>query len=189
METTDKRASNSVEKGSGAIRNWLPQKRETLAEGTGSMILSTPVNIEQRPWGYFALYLQDKVPSPSWQASFLDEIEQTYHPTGKLLEHEPDEPLTVKIIHVYAKSRLSLQYHRHRTEEWYCLSGRAYAILKRADGFVEFPLEKDSDVVVPPMTVHRLGCREDSADILEVSKGHFDEADIVRLEDDYRVVS
>ena len=51
--------------------------------------------------------------------------------------------MTVKIIHVYAKSRLSLQYHHDRTEEWYCLSGRAYAILKRGDIFEEVPLEKD----------------------------------------------
>ena len=103
--------------------------------------------------------------------------------------HEPGEPLTVKIIHVYARSRLSLQYHRNRTEEWHCLKGRAYAILKHGDRFERIPLEKDSDVVVPPMMIHRLGCDDESADILEVSKGHFDEADIVRLEDDYRVVS
>jgi len=154
-----------------------------------STILSTPDKIEQRPWGSFSVYLQEKVPSPSWLASFLKELEQAYHPAGKLLQHEPGERLTVKIIRVYAKSRLSLQYHHYRTEEWYCLSGRAYAILKRGDGFEEVPLEKDQHVVVPRMTVHRLGCREDSADILEVSRGHFDEADIVRLEDDYRVVS
>jgi len=152
-------------------------------------ILSTPVKIEQRPWGFFSVYLQENVPTPSWQASFLHELEDVYHPKGELLQHNPGEPLTVKIIHVYAKSRLSLQYHHNRTEEWYCLSGRSYAILKSGDGFVEVPLEKDSHVVVPQMTIHRLGCKEDSADILEVSKGHFDEADIVRLEDDYRVVS
>ena len=105
------------------------------------------------------------------------------------MQHKPGEPLTVKVIHVYAKSRLSLQYHHNRTEEWYCLSGRAYAILKRDDGFEEVPLEKDSHVIIPRMTIHRLGCKEDSADILEVSKGHFDEADIVRLEDDYRVIT
>lgn len=154
-----------------------------------STILSTPDKIEQRPWGFFSVYLQEKAPSPSWQASFLGELEQAYHPTGELLQHEPGEPLTVKIIHVYARSRLSLQYHRNRTEEWYCLSGRAYAILNRGKGFEEVPLEKDSHVIVPQMTIHRLGCRENSAEILEVSKGHFDEADIVRLEDDYRVVS
>ena len=154
-----------------------------------SKILSTPIKIEHRPWGFFSLYLQERVPSPSWRESFLQELEEAYHPTGELLQHEPGEPLTVKIIHVYARSRLSLQYHHDRTEEWYCLAGRAYALFKRQDSFEEVPLEKDSHVVVPPMTVHRLGCREDSADILEVSKGHFDEADIVRLEDDYRVVS
>lgn len=95
----------------------------------------------------------------------------------------------MKIIHVYARSRLSLQYHRHRTEEWYCLSGRAYALLKRHGRLEEVPLEKDSSVVVPQMTIHRLGCKEEGAEILEVSKGRFDEADIVRLEDDYRVTS
>jgi mannose-6-phosphate isomerase len=106
-----------------------------------------------------------------------------------LLQHKAGERLTVKVIHVYAKSRLSLQYHHNRTEEWYCLLGRAYAILKLGDRFETVPLEKDAHVVVPQMTIHRLGCNEESADILEVSKGHFDEGDIVRLEDDYRVVT
>jgi len=153
------------------------------------MILSTPDKIERRPWGYFSVYLQEKVPTPSWEAKFREELRSTYHPTGELLRHGPGEALTVKIIHVYARSRLSLQYHRHRDEEWYCLSGRAYALLKRHGKLEEVPLEKDSQVVVPQMTVHRLGCKEESADILEVSKGRFDEADIVRLEDDYRVTS
>lgn len=135
------------------------------------------------------MFLQEEVPSPSWRTDFVSELEELYHPKGQFLQHEPGEPLTVKIIHVYARSRLSLQYHHHRTEEWYCLSGRAYAIFRRDGRLERVPLEKDSNVVVPPMTVHRLGCDEESADILEVSKGHFDEGDIVRLEDDYRVVS
>lgn len=152
-------------------------------------ILSTPIKVERRPWGFFHVFLQEEAPSPSWESDFVSELEPLYHPKGPVLQHKPDEPLTVKIIHVYAKSRLSLQYHHNRTEEWYCLSGRAYAILKRDGRFERIPLEKDASVVVPPMTVHRLGCDEESADILEVSKGHFDEGDIVRLEDDYRVVT
>jgi mannose-6-phosphate isomerase len=152
-------------------------------------ILSTPDTIERRPWGYFSVYLQGKVPTTSWEANFIRELRSTYHPEGELLAHEPGEAITVKIIHVYAKSRLSLQYHHHRTEEWYCLSGHAYAILNRNGRLEEVPLEKDSRVVVPQMMVHRLGCKEESAEILEVSKGAFDEADIVRLEDDYRIVN
>jgi mannose-6-phosphate isomerase len=153
-------------------------------------ILSTPIKVERRPWGFFSLFIEDKVASPSWLADFFSELEPIYHPKkGELLQHEPGEPLTVKIIHVYARSRLSLQYHRNRTEEWYCLKGRAYAILNR-DGLLDrIPLEKGSHVIVPQMAVHRLGCDDESADILEVSKGHFDEADIVRVEDDYRVLS
>lgn len=168
-----------------------PEVPETSSSNdrTNRTILSTPDTIERRPWGYFSVYLQGKVPTPSWEASFISELRSTYHPEGVLLAHEPGEALTVKIIHVYAKSRLSLQYHRHRTEEWYCLSGRAYAIFKRGGKLEEVPLEKDSHVVVPRMMVHRLGCKEESAEILEVSKGNFDEADIVRLEDDYRVVT
>jgi mannose-6-phosphate isomerase len=154
-----------------------------------SSILSTPIRVERRPWGSFSLFLQDDVPSPSWLANFLSELEPIYHPTGELMQHKPGEQLTVKIIHVYARSRLSLQYHRNRTEEWYCLKGRAYAIMKHGESLERIPLEKDSHVIVPQMTVHRLGCDDESADILEVSKGHFDEADIVRIEDDYRVVS
>jgi mannose-6-phosphate isomerase len=165
------------------------QKTSLSNERTNRTILSTPDTIERRPWGYFSVYLQGKVPTPSWEASFLGELRSTYPPEGELLAHEPGEALTVKIIHVYAKSRLSLQYHHQRTEEWYCLSGRAYAIFKRGGKLEEVPLEKDSHVVVPRLMVHRLGCKEESAEILEVSKGNFEEADIVRLEDDYRVVS
>jgi mannose-6-phosphate isomerase len=154
-----------------------------------SSILSTPSRVERRPWGSFSVYVEDRVPSSSWLANLLSELEATYHPKGEPLQHKPGERLTVKIIHVNANSRLSLQYHHDRTEEWYCLAGRAYAILKRGDNFERIPLDKDSLVVVPQMTVHRLGCDEESADILEVSRGRFDEADIVRLEDDYRVVS
>jgi len=167
----------------------METKDKSTNHSEARTILSTPIRIENRPWGFFSLYLQDRVPSATWEASFLLELEQAYHPSGELMQHERGERLTVKVIHVYAKSRLSLQYHHNRTEEWRCLSGRAYAIIKRAGGFEEVTLEKDSQLVVPPMTIHRLGCREDSADILEVSKGQFDEADIVRLEDDYRVIT
>jgi len=188
MKTTDESTVPSSEMRKGTAREGV-LRHDNISHGRGSPILSTPDKIEKRPWGFFSVYLQEKVPSPSWEASFRRELELAYHPTGELLQHEPGERLTVKIIHVYAKSRLSLQYHKHRTEEWYCLSGRAYAVLKRGGGFDEVPLQKDSHIVIPQMTTHRLGCREESADILEVSKGHFDEGDIVRLEDDYRMLS
>ncbi len=135
------------------------------------------------------MYLDKQTPSPSWVSDFVSELRSTYQSRGQLLEHLAGGPMTVKIIHVYAKSRLSLQYHHKRSEEWYCLSGRAYAILKRGGRLEKVQLEKDSRIVVPRMTVHRLGCEEESADILEVSRGDFEESDIVRLEDDYRVVS
>lgn len=152
-------------------------------------ILSTPIRIERRPWGFFSVYLEQRVPSASWVSQFVSELQTSYDPKGPLVEHLSGGPMTVKIIHVYARSRLSLQFHRNRSEEWYCLSGRAYAVLKRGGRLDKTPIEKDDRVIVPRMTVHRLGCEEESADILEVSRGDFDEGDIVRLEDDYRVVS
>lgn len=135
------------------------------------------------------MYLDKQSPSASWVSQFVTELQPLYHPKGDLVERLSGGPITVKIIHVYARSRLSLQYHHKRSEVWYCLSGRAYAVLKRGGRLDKIPIEKDTTIVVPRMTVHRLGCEEESAEILEVSSGVFEESDIVRLEDDYRVVS
>jgi len=88
--------------------------------------------------------------------------------------------ITVKILTIDPHSRLSLQKHRLRDEEWLCLSGRA----KVQVGARTFQLKPGSKVFIPRMHLHRVGS-EVGAEILEVAYGAFNEEDIVRLEDDY----
>jgi mannose-6-phosphate isomerase len=104
------------------------------------------------------------------------------HLEGMLDKHGSRTPTTVKIISVNPNSRLSLQYHRHRAEEWFCLKGNAVATL--GESLVRHPLGVGETVSVPLGVLHRLESAA-GADILEVATGHFDEQDIVRLADDY----
>jgi mannose-6-phosphate isomerase-like protein (cupin superfamily) len=88
--------------------------------------------------------------------------------------------ITVKIVRINPNSRLSLQFHAHRDEEWTVLSGRATATVgdrkyymnvgDRATAFRTWKHRLESDI---------------GSELLEVSYGDFDEDDIVRLGDDY----
>jgi len=88
--------------------------------------------------------------------------------------------ITVKILKVEPRSRLSLQKHRHRREEWLCLSGSADVQLGRR----KFRMKVGDWARVQRNQLHRI-YSEGGAEILEVSVGKFSEEDIVRIEDDY----
>jgi mannose-6-phosphate isomerase-like protein (cupin superfamily) len=93
----------------------------------------------------------------------------------------------VKLIEVLPGQRLSLQYHRHRSEVWVKVSGEAEAVVgdrTLAPGDLE-------PVVVPVGMVHRLGNPGRTLlRVIEVQQGDLiSEDDIVRLEDDYHRVS
>jgi mannose-6-phosphate isomerase-like protein (cupin superfamily) len=88
--------------------------------------------------------------------------------------------ITVKILKVEPRSRLSLQKHRHRREEWLCLSGSADVQLGRR----KFRMKVGDWTRVQRNQLHRI-YSEGGAEILEVSVGKFSEEDIVRIEDDY----
>ncbi len=90
------------------------------------------------------------------------------------------DAIMVKVITVNPHSRLSLQKHEHRDEEWLCLKGRA----KVQVGDKSITLKVGDKALVPRLQLHRLSS-EDGAEILEVTYGRFDENDIVRVEDDY----
>lgn len=87
---------------------------------------------------------------------------------------------TVKILKLKPRSRLSLQKHRHRDEEWLCLQGAASAQI----GPKARRLKPGDKVFVPRNTLHRLSSAL-GTEILEIGYGRFDEEDIVRVEDDY----
>jgi mannose-6-phosphate isomerase len=90
----------------------------------------------------------------------------------------------VKVIEVRPGHRLSLQFHRYRSEHWVVVSGRARVVI--GDHLVELsPLES---AVIPVGVVHRLeSLGADPLVVVEVQRGEsLSEEDIVRLEDDYQ---
>lgn len=88
--------------------------------------------------------------------------------------------ITVKTIKVNPLSRLSLQKHRLRDEEWVCVSGIGVAQV----GTKRRRLRVGSRVFIPRRTLHRLSTSK-GVEILEVSYGIFKEDDVVRVDDDY----
>lgn len=93
------------------------------------------------------------------------------------------EGVKVKLIEIEPGHRLSLQYHRHRTEHWTCVGGLATAVI----GEQTLELHVRQTALIPVRMTHRLGNKwRKPAFILEVQTGDIlSEDDIVRLEDDY----
>ena len=111
------------------------------------------------------------------EISGLDE--RINKPWGFFEKLTDNEKTTVKIISINAGNRTSLQFHEHRSEKWYVLSGEGYAI--NPD---KTKIKIGDKLFISKTTVHRLEAITDMK-ILEISFGDFDELDIKRLEDDY----
>ena len=102
-------------------------------------------------------------------------------PWGSFEKFHENRSCTVKLIHVNANCRLSLQYHQQRSEFWQVVKGLAIVEL---DGRTAV-LKEGESIEIPKMTKHRLGAGKEPCTIIEIAYGKFDEQDIVRLEDDY----
>ncbi len=102
-------------------------------------------------------------------------------PWGSFDRFTENESSTVKTIQVLPGKRLSLQTHRHRSEYWYVLEGAGNAEI----GGIVQALTPGSEVHIPIGETHRLSAGDAGIRILEIAFGHFDEDDIVRLDDDY----
>ena len=106
---------------------------------------------------------------------------QEERPWGGFEQFTLNEPCTVKILHVDADKRFSLQKHAHRTEFWKVLDG---------DGVLQIGDEirtiiRGDMVTVPQGTLHRLTGGVQGLRVLEIAYGEFDENDIERVEDDF----
>ena len=97
-----------------------------------------------------------------------------------LLKNAGEAKVTAKIISVNPNSRLSLQKHEARSEYWFVMDGDA----KVDAGSDTMVLHAGGTVSISRGTPHRLSTNAGTR-VLEISVGSFDEADIVRLEDDY----
>ena len=110
--------------------------------------------------------------------------EMERRPWGWFEKFHQNKPCTVKLIHINPFSRLSVQYHKQRSEFWTVVEGTA---LVELDG-EQISLSKGESLSIPKGAVHRVGAGQVGCVILEIAYGKFDEADIIRLQDDYQRV-
>ena len=107
-------------------------------------------------------------------------------PWGSYQIIDQGENFVVKKIVVKPYGKLSLQSHKHRSEHWIIVEGRAEVTIN--DNITT--LEPNQNTYIPPETKHRLANNYDKNLILiEVWYGkNLDEEDITRYEDVYNRV-
>ena len=102
-------------------------------------------------------------------------------PWGLFEQFTHNEKVTVKILTIRPKRKLSLQYHTKRKEFWYVLDGTCTVVI----GKKEFIAKKGDSFTIKKKEVHRIIGGSKTTRILEISSGFFSEEDIVRIEDVY----
>jgi mannose-1-phosphate guanylyltransferase/mannose-6-phosphate isomerase len=104
-------------------------------------------------------------------------------PWGSFAVLEEGPSFKVKRLVINPRSRLSLQLHRHRSEHWVVVAGRAHI----RHGNRTYDLEANESAYIPRMTKHRIENRTNRpVEIIEVQSGPYvGEDDIVRFADDY----
>lgn len=115
--------------------------------------------------------------------SELDDRQNEKRPWGEFDRLARGKGYQVKRLEVDPGQTLSLQSHRHRSEHWVIISGKAEITL---EGSVEdfFP---DQSIHIPKGAVHRISNKEsDQLVLIEVQIGEYlEEDDIIRFEDVY----
>ena len=86
----------------------------------------------------------------------------------------------VKKLVVKSGHRLSLQYHKIKTESWYILKGTTNIIIGQEPSIGI----KGDFIHIPAGTIHRIEAHNNDVTILEVSTPELDDV-VVRIEDDY----
>ncbi len=114
----------------------------------------------------------------------MNEIGKSYNrPWGyyKTLEIQPG--FQVKLIHVNAGGRLSLQSHAHRAEHWVVVLGEAQVTVN--DTVASY--KANEIVFIPVEARHRLeNLTQNPLELIEVQIGHYlGEDDIIRYDDVY----
>ncbi len=102
-------------------------------------------------------------------------------PWGSFERFTKNVPSTVKILTVHKGQSTSLQFHHKRQEFWRVLKGNPTLTI----GDQLIPTSPGFDFFIDKRVNHRISAPENTAVLLEISLGDFDEDDIVRLEDSY----
>lgn len=109
---------------------------------------------------------------------------EVYRPWGKYDSIDNSANHQVKRITVYPRAKLSVQRHKHRSEHWVVIKGKAR--IQRGEDF--FVLNANESTYIPAGTIHSLENPENNEllEIIEVQTGtYFGEDDIERFEDIY----
>jgi len=117
------------------------------------------------------------------EAPEITETRSSLRPWGSWTRLTRGEGFQVKTIDVLPGHRLSLQSHRHRSEHWVIVEGRAR--VTRADEV--FDLEANESAYIPRGVVHRLeNVGTGRLRVVEIAVGNeLGEDDIIRYEDDW----
>ncbi|MGM5482956.1 MAG: mannose-1-phosphate guanylyltransferase/mannose-6-phosphate isomerase [Nanobdellota archaeon] len=114
----------------------------------------------------------------------LREFHQTvYRPWGSFTILEENGNYKVKRLKILPGKILSLQKHKHRSENWVVVSGNAYIV----KDYNEYTLSPAESIYIPAGSVHRIGNKaKEPLIIIETQTGDYlGEDDIERLEDQY----
>ena len=102
-------------------------------------------------------------------------------PWGGFREFVKNEAVTVKILFIKKGEVFSLQKHHHRGEFWRVLIGNPDITI----GDETIRAKVGDEFEIPLETNHRIQASVDDVEVLEISKGKFDEDDIIRIKDKY----
>lgn len=109
--------------------------------------------------------------------------QKVYRPWGEYQSIYSEKGFLIKILRIYPKNKISLQYHNKRSEHWIVVEGIATVI----KGKKKFKLKQNQSTYISKGEIHRLS-NETNKDLtlVEVQTGSYlEEDDIVRLEDVY----
>jgi mannose-1-phosphate guanylyltransferase/mannose-6-phosphate isomerase len=110
------------------------------------------------------------------------EAELVCRPWGSFRQYAHNRETTVSLMEVLPGQRLSLQSHTGRAELWIVLDEGCEV---QVDDRIMRPAAGD-EIWIPAHARHRLaGIGTRPARVLEVAFGNWQQADIVRYEDDY----
>jgi mannose-1-phosphate guanylyltransferase/mannose-6-phosphate isomerase len=102
-------------------------------------------------------------------------------PWGSFKQYAFNEEVTVSLMTANPGQRLSLQSHTGRAELWIVLDEGCEV---QVEDEILHPAAGD-EIWIPANARHRLASRGPAVRVLEVAFGNWQQADIVRFEDDY----
>ena len=113
----------------------------------------------------------------------LDVHRHVFRPWGEFKNIHTDQGFQIKILIIYPKNKISLQYHKKRSEHWVVVEGEA-SVTK---GDHKFDLKTNQSTFIDVGEIHRLENKTSRIlKLVEVQTGKYlGEDDIVRIQDKY----